>query len=662
MRSGAATRPSWGYVAEVARSLLGVLVAVAAALHWGSPAAAVAVGGSSAIAGAVALQDSRHGRMPLVLGVTGGMGLAVLIGWLAAPHSVGFVVTVVIWSAAAGMLWAVSANAGMVAAAATVLLLTAPTAEATPPGAVATALLVLGGGLLQVILVAAWPAQRWQRQRAALARAYRGLAIDARLLAADPAAPIDIDPLIALRESYTLTERQARRRPPAFRGLYALPERISLTFDALRAAAAAPGVQDALAAASDVLAAIAEDGRTGYTRAQTALSRLADAVTIVPVSASEAAARLQAQLQEATTLHFGDGGVPMGTGSKLRGPGLWATVRGVRDEIAAELNLDSPILRHAVRLALAVAVGTALTRLAGLGYGYWVALTVVLVLRPETAHTYTRCLSRVVGTAAGIAAATVLTTFWHPGAVLAALLAVLCVGAAYGVAGLGYVPLSAALAASIVFLLAVGGYAETPTAGSRLLGTLIGGLLAVAAHAALPDQSLIRLRQRAGELMKAEIDYAAVVIRSFVHQLATPDAALSSAWQRALRARSAFEAASGSARADAASVRRWLTSYRAALNSVTGVCTTLERQMPGTPPLTLDRRFVVAVDDYVDALRGDAPRPGQAWRIDVTHLLEAAAALRESAALLGKEHSAQRVMAVEVDNITRQLVGASQQA
>jgi hypothetical protein len=60
-----------------------------------------------------------------------------------------------------------------------------------------------------------------------------------------------------------------------------------------------------------------------------------------------------------------------------------------------------------------------------------------------------------------------------------------------------------------------------------------------------------------------------------------------------------------------------------------------------------------------DALRGDAPRPGQAWRIDVAHLGEADQQLRESAAFLDREHSAQRVLVAEVETITRQLIAAA---
>ena len=80
----------------------------------------------------------------------------------------------------------------------------------------------------------------------------------------------------------------------------------------------------------------------------------------------------------------------------------------------------SPILRHALRLAAATAVGTAVARFGGVGYGYWIALTALMVLRPETAHTYTRCVGRVAAIAAGIVVASALTTLWNPTGLAAA--------------------------------------------------------------------------------------------------------------------------------------------------------------------------------------------------------------------------------------------------
>lgn len=656
MFPGVAPRPSWPYVGEVARSLLGVVLAVAIALEWGSTAAAIGAGGSAAIAGAIALQDSPHGRLPLVLVVTAGMGAAVLLGWETAPYRWVFVAVVALWCSAAGMLWAVSSNAGQVAAAASALLVTAPEQHSVLPGPLTAAALAVAGGLLQVVLVAVWPRQRWRTQRDALAKAYRSVADGARRLAADPQSPLDIDQLIALRESFALTDRQARRRPQAFRGLYALPERIALTLDALRGAAAAPGVQDSLLATADVLTAIADGKRDGPSAAQDALGRLNAAVKIVPESANIAAARLRTQLREAAELHFAEVPVPAGAAPELRRAGLPGTFNRVRAQIAGQLSTDSPILRHAARLAAATAVGVAVARATGLDHGYWIALTVLMVLRPETAHTYTRCVSRVIGNICGVGGATLITMFLHPSGLQSAALAVLFLAIAYAVSGIGYVPLSAALAGAIVLLLDIDGAVQSDALGERVLAVMVGGLLAVAGHVLIPDRSLIRLRQRAGELLKAEIDYAAVVIRAFVHHLDDPDVALSAAWSRALRARSAFEAASGTVRADAPEVRRWLTSYRAALNAVTSTCATLEAHVAGMPPSTLDRRFIVAVDDYVDALRGDAPCPGQAWKIDAVHLTEADQQLQREAAQLRQEHSAQRLLVAEVGAISRHLL------
>ncbi|PRC48603.1 hypothetical protein C6A85_79010, partial [Mycobacterium sp. ITM-2017-0098] len=157
------------------------------------------------------------------------------------------------------------------------------------------------------------------------------------------------------------------------------------------------------------------------------------------------------------------------------------------------------------------------------------------------------------------------------------------------------------------------GQADTPAAMSDpLLATLVGGALAVVAHVVFPDDALTRLAQRAGELLKTEIDYAAMVIKAYVHELDSPAEALSSAWQRAFRARAAFEAATGAMRLESRELRHWLRSYRTALNAVTSSCTTLEAHLP-VHPAGADREFVLAVDEYVEALCGDPPTAASPW-------------------------------------------------
>ncbi len=478
----------------MARSLLGVLLAVVVALEWGSPAAAVAAGGAATIAGTTALRGSPRGRVPRVLVVSGAAGVAAFAGAALGHHTavagVVFVFVVALWSVGAGLMWALSAHAGLVASGITALLVCCSHAPSTAAGAAATAGLAVFGGLTQAALVAAWP----------------------------------------------------RRGSAA-------PTHEPLTF-----------------------------------------------------------------------------------------------------------TVTSPILRHAIRLGGAAGIGSALAMLTGAAQGYWIAVTVLLVLRPETAHTYTRCAIRVAATLASTGLATSLVVLGQPSGAVCAVLAVVCVGISYAVSGIGYVPTTAVLAAAVVFLVDIDGPVNSDALGERLLATTLGGALAVASHVVLPDRSLVRLYQRAGELLKAEIDYAATVIGALVHPVTDAEAAMSSAWERAARARAAFEAASGCVRADAPSVRRWLMTYRAGLNAVTGSCAVLEPQVPAARAETVDHRFVGAVENFLEALRGDAPRPGQVWTLDATHLVTAEAQLRAAAALLDKGHVPQRVLVAEVETITRHLL------
>jgi hypothetical protein len=611
-------KPGYPYVGEVGRSGLGVLLAVVLALEWGPPAAAVAAGAGAAIAGAAALQDDPR-RIRSVMAVSAAAGLAAFLGTALGAHGPLFTLTVVVWSAVAGLGWAVSANVGLLVTALGALLVACSATPTSAPGAAVTAALAVVGGLTQLALVAAWPRNQWQSQRRALAGAYRTVAAGARKLATDPAATFDVTPLITLRDTYG--------------GCYGLPERIAMTVIALQSHTRDQHTMELISGAAGILEALGGVHRGTRADADRALTTVDEAVDRVPAPARAPARRLRALLHEADAELF--------------------TMPSVS---VARLSWSSPVVRHAMRLSAAAGVGTAVAILTGSAQGYWLPLTVLLVLRPETAHTYTRCVIRLAATVFGIAVATSVAALWHPTGLPAALLVVLLVGAAYAVARFGYAPVTAAVAAAIVFLVGLSGSVNSDTVGERLLAVTLGGALAVASHVVLPDRSLVRLHQRAGELLKAEIDYAAMVIRAFVHPLPDADAGIAAAWERTARARSAFEAASGSARADAPRVRHWLTTYRAGLNAVTASCAVLERHVPTARPETLDRRFVVAVDDVVDALRGEAPRAGRAWTLDATHLVATEQQLRESATYLNKSHVAQRVLCAEVETITRQLM------
>jgi uncharacterized membrane protein YccC len=646
MTNGVA-RPSTPDFGAVARSLLGVLAITAVGLAFNAPVAAVWAAGTAAVAGAVSLQDSPGWRVPLVLIATLEMTVAVFLGSLTASHNVVFIAVVAVWCFGAGMQWALGANAGLVAAAASALLVIAPPVTPSLTSVVVSVFVTMMAGGIQAALIAVRPPQRWRVQREALSRAYRELADDARGVAADRQAPVDESPMTWLREAFTDT--QSTHRPKAYRGGYQLPERITSTLSELRGGRADDAVSQMLTAAAAFLDAIADHSHTARRDAEHALIRVDAAVALVGEAEAATAQRFSQRLHEAAVTRFGE----------MHGGDLIDVLQWAAETVIGHLTWTSPILRHAVRLSSATALAVAADRFAPIEHGYWIALTVLIVLRPETAHTYTRCVGRVAGIAVGVLIASALSPLWQPTGPSAAAVAVVFLAATYWVGQFGYLAVSAALAAAIVFLLDIDAAAAGATLEDRLFAVVIGGGLAVVAHVALPDDALIRLHQRAGELLKTEIDYAATVVKAFVHELDHPADAMSSAWQRAFRARAAFEAASGATRGDAPEIRRWLRSYRTALNAVTSACTSLERSLPTAPSTALSPEFVAAVDDYIEALRGAPPTPAKPWTVDGAELTAANHKVREQAALLVSASGPARLLVGELATISRSLADIS---
>jgi uncharacterized membrane protein YccC len=630
-------------VGAVSRSLLGVLAMAAVALASASPSAAVWAAGAAAIAGAIAMQDSPAGRVPMVILVSVQMGAVVFLGAVTAAYTAAFIAILAVWCLAAGMQWALGSNPGLVAAASTALLVIAPPVAPSPFEVVFSTLLTVAAGCVQAALIAVWPPQRWRVQRDALTRAYRELAADARRVASDRDASVAAAPLTWLREAFV--DSAATQRPLAYHGGYRLPERITATLGALRGADKAVALT--LSPAAEFLDAIANHNYTARRDAEFALARVEAAAAAVTGPQATAAQRLSLQLHEASASRFGE----------FRRPDLIGSLIAAVGVMRGHLTWTSPVLRHAVRLSAATALGVVADRFGGVSHGHWIALTVLMVLRPETAHTYTRCVGRVAGIAVGIIVASVLSMVWQPTGSSAALAAAVFLAVTYGVVRFGYLAVSAALAVTITFLLDIDAAATGAALADLLFAVVIGGGLAVVAHVVLPDHGLIRLRQRAGELLKSEIDYAAAVVKAFVHELDHPAEALSAAWQRAFRARAAFEAASGATRADSRELRRWLRSYRAALNAVTSACTALETSLTSEAATALTPEFVAAVDDYVDALRGAPPSAATPWAVDVEELTAANQQVREQGAGLSTDNAAARVLVAEVSTITRSLAG-----
>jgi hypothetical protein len=150
--------------------------------------------------------------------------------------------------------------------------------------------------------------------------------------------------------------------------------------------------------------------------------------------------------------------------------------------LGAHLRWGSPELRFAPIFAAAFAVAVLFERWLHLANGYWVAVTAVILLRPDFHDTLLRSLGRLIGTIGGAVLATIITHFGTPSPLTLAVLVVLFAFLANATLRLNYGVFAAFITGYIVFLLVLAGLAEPQVAEARILATALGGAIALAAH------------------------------------------------------------------------------------------------------------------------------------------------------------------------------------
>jgi len=178
-------------------------------------------------------------------------------------------------------------------------------------------------------------------------------------------------------------------------------------------------------------------------------------------------------------LSIARGDVPPPGLSPTAGPGVPRRVSDVFAPLRDGLDRRSVVGRHALRYGLVVAAGVAIDKGFDPPFGYWIPLTVSVVLKPYAGSTLTRAGQRLFGTGAGIAVGVGIMAF----ATIAFARAVLASAAMF--LTLAVLPLNYGLA---IFFLSVGIVpleaqlvgAVGPEVGLlRLLDTLVGGALAL---------------------------------------------------------------------------------------------------------------------------------------------------------------------------------------
>jgi uncharacterized membrane protein YccC len=176
-----------------------------------------------------------------------------------------------------------------------------------------------------------------------------------------------------------------------------------------------------------------------------------------------------------------------------------------RARLRSALAPDSALLRHAARMAVAVCIGAAVAAVLGVVKAAWITFTVVIVLQPDSGSTVRRAVQRVLGTIVGAGAAAVLVPALRSPTLIGIVLFPL------SALGLALRPLNYGLFTLLVtpvfLLMAELTSGDWHLVRERIVNTLIGGGIALAAQLLWPSRERDQLNERLAALFQRLRDY-----------------------------------------------------------------------------------------------------------------------------------------------------------
>lgn len=525
------------------RCTVGVMIPLIVGLSAGGVADGVFAAIGALCAGFASFQGAYRGRAAITVIVGAGMATALVSGALAARADWSAIAVVGLFGLISGMMASLSQAAlviGLQWCVAVIIVNAVPmsTGDAFVYGA-----MVFAGALFQTLLVvAAWPLRMYRPERRALAAAYRELASYAERAATDPAP--SVAPTVLDDARQVLRDPQPFGQPAqmlAFQALLDEGERIrlqlvaltnrrrSLEQDSPRTEALDRYLQTAAAVLRTVaIAVLADTDPGGSEELATRLAADLDALSATePVSGEvpgwqqedvlRIAGALAGQLRSVLRIADRRTGSPSESEFKSHARPRYHRRRlgDVALTVRANLSWQSEVFRHAVRLAVTLAVSMAIFKLSGLPHGYWIALTALLVLRPDFATTAVRGLSRVAGTLVGAGLATLVVAAIKPDNTGLTVMFGVASCLAFLIVRVNYAVFSACVTAYVVFLLGFEQIPAVTTAGDRALSTVIGGGLAIAVYFLWPTWQSRSIGPRLAELFDAQARYAEGVLCCF---------------------------------------------------------------------------------------------------------------------------------------------------
>lgn len=188
---------------------------------------------------------------------------------------------------------------------------------------------------------------------------------------------------------------------------------------------------------------------------------------------------------------------------------------------ADNLNLESNIFRHSIRVATAIVASYILSKLLPVGHSYWILLTVLVILKPAYSLTRQRNFQRLAGTFIGAAAGGLILYLIKDRTVLMVIL-ILSMIAAYSLMRLQYllcvVCMTTYLLISFYFLKPVN---FSAVVADRVVDTAIGSIIAFLITLIIPPKwEHEQIRTLLQETIKANIAYFQRISSAFTSKTA----------------------------------------------------------------------------------------------------------------------------------------------
>ena len=616
------------------RNTAGVILPLVVGFALGMPRGGLAMASGALNVSYSDGHDPYPQRARRMLASTVWCAIAIFLGGITGHRNVEAVFVAAAWAFIAGMLVAIGTTAADVGVISLVLLVVYAAQPLTPRQALEAGELALCGGLLQTALsIALWTVRRYDPERRALSHLFWELAESAGQPTQAASAPPSTIATSQAQDAITALGSDNSMESLRFRALLSQAERIRLSTMMLARLrlrmqrekadhAALEAIDRYFANASEVLHAIGDalfnNRKIGLEADRVVLGVALTYQIRAQHGTGSRSAFFEAVLQDAqyqmdalsgqmrAVIDLANNASPEGAAAfekKEKEQPLWLRFGGAIATLHANLNLRSAIFRHALRLTFALAVGDAVGREFDWRRSYWIPMTIVLVLKPEFAVTFSRGVLRISGTIVGLLVATALFHFLPIHTATEILLIAAFTFLMRWIGPANYGVFAVMISSLVVLLLTINGVSPKEVIVARGMNTAIGGVLALLAYLAWPTWERSRVAENVAAMLAAYREYFSAVATSYIENNTgnrTGRLEIERPRQNARTARTNLEASlerlaaePGTTAEQTARVNAMLASSHRFAHAVMA----LEAGLPLTPPVPARGEFRVFVAD-----------------------------------------------------------------